>query len=150
MQVAARELDGARRRRSPAFLTRVGAAVVAVVMLVGVLRAGASYVYCPMMKIVMDAPCCSGDRRAEHEASDAAQLGARDCCEHHILARLPSAGATSAPPHLLAAPLVAVLPAPTLDPHRSAPDARVRFDHEGRAGPMASARHCAELMVSLS
>jgi hypothetical protein len=136
--------------RGRAILARVAAALVAVVMLVGVLRAGASYSYCPAMQMITDGPCCPGDRRAQHEEGDVVQLRARDCCEQHVLAKLPSAGGTSAPLPLIAPALVAVLAVPTAEPHQTGLNAALRFDHEGRAGPIAAARHRAELMVFLS
>jgi hypothetical protein len=132
------------------WLRRVAAPLVAVVMLLGVMRAGARYVYCPSMQMVTDAPCCAGDRRAQHEAANTMQLRSRDCCEQHVFARLPPATGVSAAPHLFAAPLIAVLPAPAADLESMGPNARPRFDHEGRAGPIALARHRAELMVSLN
>lgn len=133
---------------------RILAAFVAFVTLVAVLRAGASYVYCPSMQRVMDAPCCSGDSPTAHEhdgdSATLRELRSRDCCEQHTLGKLPSVGSLGAPPHLLASPVVAVLPVPTFDSLRSAPSAVARLDHEGRAGPMASERHRAELMVALN
>lgn len=134
---------------------RVAAALVAVVMLVGVLRAGASYVYCPSMQRVADAPCCSGDRAhhdvaAANDGAVAMQVRSRDCCEKHVVGQLPSAAAASTARHLFSASFVAVVPAPTVDPRASGSAALLRFDHEGRAGPIAAARHRAELMVSLN
>ncbi len=132
-------------------VARAFAALVAFVTLVAMLRAGSSYVYCPSMQRVMDAPCCSSDHPAEHEGDCAiSELRSRDCCEHHVLGRLPSVGSLGAPPHLLAAPVLAVLPAPTLFAIRGAPVASARLDHEGRAGPRVAARHRAQLMVSLN
>jgi hypothetical protein len=78
------------------------------------------------------------------------ELRSRDCCEHHVLGRLPSVGSLGAPPLLMTSPVLAVLPAPTADGHGTAPIAVLRLDHEGRAGPKVSARHRAELMVSLN
>lgn len=129
------------------------AALVAFVTLVAMLRAGSSYVYCPSMQRVMDAPCCAGDSLIGGDDGDgdtATELRSRDCCEHHVLGSLPSVGSLGSPPHLLASPILAVLPAPTVALHRSAPFAALRLHHQGRAGPMVSARHRAELMVSLS
>lgn len=131
-------------------LARVAAALLAVLMLAGVLRAGASYVYCPAMRMVADAACCSGDRSAEHEDADTIQVRTRDCCEKHVVGRLPAVRGAVTAAHALAAPLLAVLPAPTTGPERSDLNVGFRFDHEGRAGPIASARHRAELMVSLN
>ena len=128
-------------------LARLAAAFVAVAMLVGVLRAGATYVYCPSMDRVMDAPCCAGDRRAHHDDTGPAQLRSRDCCEQHVLAKLPTAGITSPAPHLATPTLVPAVATPGPDPRRPVADVLLRFDHEGRAGPAVAARHRAELMV---
>lgn len=132
------------------WLARLTAALLAVLMLAGVLRAGASYVYCPTMRMVADAPCCSGDRSDQHEDADTIQVRTRDCCEKHVVGQLPAVRGAATTPHALAAPLLAVLPAPTTAPERSDLNVGLRFDHEGRAGPIAAARHRAELMVSLN
>lgn len=131
-------------------VVRCFAALVAFVTLVAVLRAGSSYVYCPSMQRVMDAPCCAGDQPTEHDVGPATELRSRDCCEHHVLGSLPSVGSLGASPHLLASPVLAVLPAPTVDGHRSAPVAALRLHHEGRAGPAVEERRRAERMVSLN
>lgn len=128
---------------------RVASLVVALVVLVGVLRGGARYVYCPSMQMITDAPCCAGDRHSEHDADATRELRARDCCEQHVIGTLPATGATSHTPSSFVAPLVATLPPPALDAPAGAAAAVVRPDHECRAGPIALARHRAELMVAL-
>jgi hypothetical protein len=133
-----------------ALLAHVAAALVAVVVLVGVLRAGTRYSYCPSMQRVIDVPCCAGDRRGHHEDAAEMQVRSRDCCEQHVIAKLPSAAGTSVAPHLAAPARVTALAAPTAHPRQTGLHARLRFDHEGRAGPMATARHRAERMVSLT
>jgi hypothetical protein len=130
-------------------LARVAAALVALIVLVGVLRAGASYVYCPMMQQISEASCCAGDREADDDATTAT-IASRDCCEHHVLGKLPKTAAPSVPTPLLATPLVAVLPAPSAELVSATSNPAAHFEHEGRAGPRAAARHRAELMVSLS
>jgi hypothetical protein len=137
---------GALGRVAPRLLT----AFVALVTLLAVLRAGSSYSYCPSMQRVTDGPCCSDDQEVDDDAVSVVELRSRDCCESHVLAKLPSVGSTASPPHLLASPVLAVLPAPTFEAACGAPIATARFEHEGRAGPAASARHRAELMVFLS
>lgn len=130
---------------------RLVAAVVTVIMLVGVLRAGASYFYCPEMGSVAPAPCCSHGS-GSHDETGAAELRGAGCCEEHVLAGLPSAATASVTPDLLSAPLVAVLPAlSAMVPELGAPP-EGRFAYDGRAGPtaIALARHRAELMVSLN
>src|SRR5206468_4069426 len=111
--------------------------------------AGSSYVYCPSMQMVTDAPCCAGDGHRAHDS----ELRRRDCCEQHVLAKLPPVGTTVHAPQPFAAPLVATLPAPSSSDTSSslvAPGAR--SERECRAGPLARAlaRHRAELMVALN
>lgn len=127
----------------------VAAALLAVVVLVGVMRAGARYFYCPMMRVVIDAPCCAGDGRNDEDLTGSVEVRSRDCCEERVLGKLPS-GAVTCPPAIVDAPLLAVVP-PVTVASRALPVARPsRFEHEGRAGPRASARHRAELMVFLN
>lgn len=141
-----------RKRRIPArlrvALVRLATAAVALVTLFGVLRAGASYVYCPMMERISDAPCCAADR-AQHSRMEAPELRAPDCCEHHLLAKLPPSGSTAKPAPSFAAPFLAMVPVPVEVRAGSLPFTRGRFEHEGRAGPIARSRHRAELMVFL-
>jgi hypothetical protein len=139
------------RRRMRAWLARVASVVVAVVMLVGVLRAGSSYVYCPSMKMVTDAPCCAGDGHHRGDDGDStSEVRSRDCCEQHVLAKLPAVGTTAYAPHTFSAPLLATLPAPAVDTSTTLVAPRARFERECRAGPIALARHRAELMVALN
>lgn len=136
--------------RGRALLARAGAALLAVLVLVGVLRAGASYSYCPTMEMVTDAPCCPGDRHAEHqEAAGSPQLRARDCCEKHVVGKLPSVDGIGATPHVLPPALVAVTASSAAALDRAGTSTRPRIAHDGRAGPIAMARHRAALMVSL-
>ncbi len=139
-----------RQKQGEQWGARALAALVALVTLLAMLRAGSSYVYCPSMQRVTDASCCSGEPHADDEDACAVQLRSRDCCEHHVLGKLPSVGTTAGAPLLLASPLLAVLPAPTVEARGTAPRASACLHHEGRAGPVAAARHRAELMVSLT
>ena len=152
------------RRRLPLslrvrrFAARVAAGVVTIVVLVGLLRGGARYFYCPMMHAVIDAPCCPGDGQAGLESLDqrhdgeTAELRARDCCEEHVLAKLPKAAAGAAPLSLHA-PLLALVPpeGPRLNRlHLRSMVWASHFEHDNRAGPPSAARHRAELMVFLN
>jgi hypothetical protein len=101
------------------------------------------------MDRVMDEVCCAFDQHA-HDDGTTIALRAPDCCERHALSRLPKITAPSTTTYVLTTPLVAVLPAPTAVLVRRAPTTAARIDREGRAGPRASDRHRAELMVSLS
>ncbi len=133
---------------------RIAAGLVAFVVLLGVLRGGSRYVYCPMMAAVMTAPCCASETPDEHDDGheDPAPVALREggCCEGRTLARLPSAATSGAPAMLEPPVFVALLPAAALrvEPAPLAwPQPRL---HEDRAGPMRAARHRAELMVFLS
>ena len=139
-------------RRARAWLARAASVIVAFVMLVGVLRAGSRYVYCPSMQRVIDAPCCAGDRHAAHGEDDVViELRSRDCCEQHVLGKLPAvAGGAVATPQAFAAPLLATLPAPPFATNALLVAVRARVEGDCRAGPIASARHRAELMVALN
>lgn len=141
-------------RRPRAWLARAASVIVAVVMLVGVLRAGSRYVYCPSMQMVTDAPCCAGDGHRGHRDADGdttIELRSRDCCEQHVLGKLPAVvGGAVHVPQAFAAPLLATLPPPTFDTTTTLVAVRARLQGDCRAGPMASARHRAELMVALN
>ncbi|HSO39596.1 MAG TPA: hypothetical protein VLT33_44020 [Labilithrix sp.] len=139
-------------RRTRAWLARVASAIVALVMLVGVVRGGSRYVYCPSMQTVLDAPCCAGDRHAAHgEDEIVIELRSGDCCEQHVLGKLPAvAGGAVATPLASAAPLLATLPAPPFATTALLVAVRARVEGDCRAGPVASARHRAELMVALN
>lgn len=143
-RLASRILRRVRRAVAP-----IAAALLAIVVLVGVTRAGARYFYCPMMRAVIDAPCCEGDERSEEDQTDSVEVRSQDCCEEHVLAKLPSGAASHAPP-MLDAPLLAVSPPVTVTSRALAVAVPSRFEHENRAGPSWSARHRAELMVFLN
>jgi hypothetical protein len=137
------------KRRVRGGVTRVAAAILVVVMLVGVLRAGDRYFYCPTMRAVIDAPCCAGDRHSDDDDTAALEVRSRDCCEEHRLGSLPSAAvAPNAAP--FDAPVLAVLPPVTALSHPLSTSADPRFAHDNRAGPASNARHRAELMVFLN
>ena len=129
---------------------RLAAGLVALVVLLGVLRGGARYFYCPMMDAVIDAPCCGADGHAGVGADrDALELRSLGCCEEHVIGKLPSA-ALFAPAAPLETPLLALVPPPTTLLAGSARGAGARFDHDNRAGPASTRRHRAECMVFLN
>lgn len=143
---------GRKRRFGARFrgaLVRLATTAVALVTLFGFSRAGASYVYCPMMERISDAPCCAADLE-EHSETAGPEVRSPDCCEHHVLAKLPPSGSIAKPAPSFAAPFLAMLPVPVEVRAGSLPFARGRFEHEGRAGPIARSRHRAELMVFLN
>lgn len=137
-------------RRVRRVAARVAAGLFAVVVLVGFLRGGARYFYCPMMQAIIEAPCCPGDRHVDHDhEGEAAEVRSRDCCEAHVVAKLPKAAVVGAP-MVLDAPLVGLLPPQIARFQGSAMLGSSHFDHENRAGPPTAARHRAELMVFLN
>lgn len=146
-------MSPARKRRIAArlrvALVRLATAAVALATLFGVLRAGASYVYCPMMDRISDAPCCAADRE-HHSETIGPELRTPDCCEHRVLAKLPPSGSVAKPTPSVAAPLVATVPVPPEVVATALPLVRGRVEYEGRAGPIARSRHRAELMVFLN
>jgi hypothetical protein len=124
---------------------RVLAVVVALVTLLGVLRSGAAYFYCPMMGMSSGTACCEGRHERREDAPEPAVENSH-CCESRRLGTLPSAAGTSAV-DLGVAPIAAVLPplppraVPMLGRTAEAPVHRVR------AGPAPPARQRASLMT---
>ncbi len=135
-------------RHMRAYLSRVAAGVLALVLLVGVLRAGGRYTYCPAMDRVLDAPCCAAEAHDAHELG--VHLREPDCCEEHVFGKLPMVVDAADSHAELAAPLVGVIP-PVPDKLRIVGAVRnARFDRESRAGPIALLRHRSESMVALN
>ena len=143
------------RRRSAtirlvrAIAARLGAITVAFVLLVGVLRSGKSYFFCPMMTAVFDAPCCGGDEHGDDHDDRVSEVRAPDCCQAKRIGNMPSS-ALSSVPDVFPSPCVAVLPA------RDGADAfdvgasTVGYTQPARAGPRSANERRAELMVWLS
>ena len=71
-----------RARREGA---RLLALVVGFALVVGILRGGSHYLYCPFMDVVVTEHCCSGSR------GEAGTITAPDCCEAETIGTLPSA-----------------------------------------------------------
>lgn len=136
------------RRGARRLWLRIAAGVLAMAMLVGLLRGGARYFYCPMMRAVIDAPCCA-DRHAGADFDETLELRSRGCCEEHVVGKLPS-GAVAAARVPCDAPLLAVLPPVTALSHPLSTLDTSRFEHQNRAGPASTARHRAALMVFLN
>jgi hypothetical protein len=83
------------------------ALTAALVLLVGVVRANARYLYCPMMNAIVSHTCCASPSVGEASGEPAVQ--APDCCETMQLGALPSAAGV--PSHEAStSPLVATLP----------------------------------------
>ncbi|MBX3233552.1 MAG: hypothetical protein KIT84_11150 [Labilithrix sp.] len=142
-----------RKRRIAARLrvafVRLATTALALATLFGVLRAGATYVYCPMMERISDAPCCAADRE-HHSEKTGPELRTPDCCEHRVVAKLPPGGSVAKPTPSVTAPLLATVPVPAEVVATALPLVRGRVEHEGRAGPIVRSRHRAELMVFLN
>lgn len=114
-------------------------------MLLGIVRGGSRYFYCPMMGQSFDDACCAS---AEHDddATSGPSVERPDCCQAKRLGKLPSGAAVSTI-DVPAVPVLAVLP--PFD-GAVAPLARktfVRFTHPSRAGPPTATERRAMLMV---
>jgi hypothetical protein len=129
-------------------LSRLAAIALAVTFVLGVVRAGARYFYCPIMDAVVSAHCCP---RADADRTESPALVDDECCDVRTNAALPAGTAAAPAPELAAAPLLALLPAP------SALDAGTRVVashamHAYRTGPPAIAHareRVARSMVAL-
>ena len=120
-------------------------ALLALVVLTGVARAGTSYLYCPSMDELRSSCCCAETR--DVSAVPQFEVERMRCCKPGAFAAMP-AGTTTAAPLAVAAPLAAILPvrsfvfAPTeVPPHHFMPT--------GRTGPPTSLPSRASLMVFL-
>lgn len=144
----ARQQRRPRLRRLRAWVAQSGIVVLACVLLLGVLRAGARYYVCPAMSVVLDAPCCADHDEADGEDDGAAALRAGDCCRAKRLARMPTS-AVPAMVQVAAAPCVGVLP-PRIDGcDAQVAAATARFSQPARAGPATATERRAALMVWL-
>lgn len=127
-----------------AIAVRIGVVVMAFVVVVGLLRGGGSYFFCPMMNEVSDAPCC--DEHGREGDRDVSGVRAPDCCQAKRLATLPRWAASSLP-DVASSPCVALLPS-MLDASGVRPRARlVRFAQPARASPPTANERRADLMV---
>jgi hypothetical protein len=122
-------------------------AVMAAIVVLGVLRAGTRYFYCDATGIVFATPCCGG---SHHEGADRGQVEARtdDCCKGRSLGSLPPAAVQIRP---------ATPPAPFIGMLANVAVARLESLVERRAvranltGPplLSPSAHRARLMVFL-
>jgi hypothetical protein len=115
-----------RVRRQPglaaALARRLGrtllAALTAAVLLVGTLRAGSRYFTCDLMGMVSEAPCCAACPHRTSTKQVQAEVRAADCCEQHVVGRLPavatSDGNVSTPPAPMFAVFEPTLPMPSV------------------------------------
>ena len=132
-----------RRRKLRALAARVASFVATMVLLVGVVRSGARYFYCPMMNVAMEDSCCAS---AAHRAGDAPAIETPDCCQAKRLGTLPSsAGVASLELH--AAPLAAMLPPFDVAALARRRHADFALGHDARAGPSSPARERSLFMI---
>lgn len=132
-----------------AFIAQGGIVVVACVLLLGVLRAGARYYVCPAMNLVLDAPCCGEHDESDDGDEDGSALRGGDCCRARHLASMPVSAVSAVANDVAASPCVAFLPARTKDGSSCAATSVVRFTQPARAGPATAAERRADLMVWL-
>ena len=122
---------------------RLLALLVGVALLVGILRGGSHYLYCPFMDAVVTQDCCS------RSGPEPGTITARDCCETETIGTLPSASGTAAGPQLPMLPLVAVLPAFELPGAESASFATRTVLEPTGPPPMRAAQRAARFQVFL-
>jgi hypothetical protein len=122
---------------------RLVAAVLGLALVVGLLRGGSRYFYCPFMDAVTSEHCCSVSR------SDTSTVQAADCCEVETIGAIPSAKTVTPSPELACAPLLAVLSPPHDLSTGSlvAPASRIGIERTGP--PPLGAQRAVRSMVSL-
>ena len=126
--------------------------LAAFVILLGVVRGGTRFFYCPITHLAFDAPPCSQglDETSTDDDGDAPAVRTADCCQEKWRAAAPTASTPEVPRTSIArAAVAALLPAPPRG--MELVSARMPFEiaHGVRAGPTPpSARERrAELMV---
>ena len=136
-------------RTSARFLaSRAVLVIAAMTILLGVLRGGTRFFYCPMTHLAFDEPPCTAPH-GEADVTDGPRLELPECCEEKWRAVTPRASSPSIAETAIApASVVALLPAAQLDITRRSLAQPMRFWHAVRAGPppLASERR-AQLMV---
>jgi hypothetical protein len=134
------------------FVVAVARALLAFVVVAGVVHSGARYFYCEALGLADVDPCLQGSSaRGALCPTKALEASHTDCCD---VIRLPSVprGAGSESPRVHPAPVVAVVPA-ALDGHRAfddAPRARALAFERWRIPPRSAGRERARLMVFLT
>lgn len=101
------------------------------------LLSGWSYLFCVPMQRAMDACCCHGTRDEGRTSTADETHVDRKCCEGRSLAKQASASPSETGVSVPNAPVVDVVPPPTLLGGEAPPrfvDLR-RFDERARAGP---------------
>lgn len=132
--------------RARALAARLGYAMVALAMLLGVVRGGARYFYCPMMGQAFDDACCASGDHHDDEDRAGPSVERPGCCQAKRLGTLPS-GAAASTIDVPAVPLMAVLPPFDVGPTRPGASPLVRYVYPARAGPPTATERRAILMV---
>ncbi len=96
-----------RQRTSLNVTRRIFAMLVVLTTLVGVLRAGARYFYCPMMGEVVAEDCCAASKTARGTKTPAFETP--DCCQAKFVDALPAGDAFAPSTEIAAAPLTALV-----------------------------------------
>ena len=124
--------------------SRLAAIMLGFAFILGVLRGGSHYLYCPFMNEVVTEHCCATPQ------DGASTIEAPDCCQANTIGTLPSAASVTEPPVVPVAPRVAVLPAvlPLGNDASLAPPTRLGFEPTGPP-PRSPAERTAHLMVFL-
>ena len=84
-------------------ISRSLALVFVLAMIVGILRAGSTYLYCPFMGAMAVDACCS------HATTERSTVDRNDCCELHRLPSLPNSESVSTRVAVAPSPLVAII-----------------------------------------
>jgi hypothetical protein len=111
--------------------------VAALTILLGVLRGGSRFFYCPVMHLAFDAPCCAPDREPTDERdAHGPAVDRADCCqEKHQRAMpatsVPSASHADVPP----AGCMSVVRGADLGAGKATPVDALAHNHPVRAGP---------------
>ena len=121
------------------------ALLAAISLLAATLTAGHRYFTCAKMAGVASEACCHQDGADLEPSID------RDACCHASHFASPDEGFAQAPPSVMTAPVLTLLPAPTLDASAGVP-ARAADIRSARAGPARSSPndHRIRLRVSLT
>jgi hypothetical protein len=127
----------------------MGALLLAWVLLLGVVRSGAHYMYCPGMQRVAPTSCCAKHGPAADDHASTPQVRSQDCCRELTLDNLPPANDATRPCTVAPPAETHALPQPLPSTRASWLGSAVHRSHyASRAGPRIKARQRAELMVA--
>jgi hypothetical protein len=124
---------------------RFASFAIGVTLIIGLVRGGAGYLYCPFMDEVVSAHCCAPAH------ADTTSFEAPDCCEARILGTLPAARDAARPHVAAAAPVHSVIRALERASTRQGPSPAPRLARRGLGpAPPDQRARAARSMVSLS